>query len=82
MRAMIAPGITSIIIFASMCFAPFAGGLVDRIGRRGSLMLLGALLMIPCYLVLGFTMLPPWMPMVLLGAAFVLVPAAMWPAVL
>ena len=76
-----AGGTTSIIIFASMCFAPFAGGLVDRIGRRGSLMLLGALLMIPCYLVLGFTMVPPWLPMLLLGAAFVLVPAAMWPAV-
>ena len=76
-----AGGTTSIIIFASMCLAPFAGGLVDRIGRRGSLMLLGALLMIPCYLVLGFTMAPPWLPMLLLGAAFVLVPAAMWPAV-
>lgn len=76
-----AGGTTSIIIFASMCFAPFAGGLVDRIGRRGSLMVLGALLMIPCYLLLGFTMVPPWLPMLFLGAAFVLVPAAMWPAV-
>lgn len=76
-----APGTSSIIIFASMCFAPFAGGLVDKIGRRASLMMLGALLMIPCYLVMGFTMLPPRYPMILLGAAFVLVPAAMWPAV-
>ena len=38
-----------------MCLAPFAGGLVDRIGRRAILMILGALLMIPCYLVLAFT---------------------------
>jgi MFS family permease len=76
-----AGGTTSIIIFASMCFAPFAGGLVDRIGRRASLMLLGSLMMIPCYLVLGFTMVPPYIPMILLGAAFVLVPAAMWPSV-
>jgi MFS family permease len=76
-----APGTTSIIIFASMCLAPFAGGLVDRIGRRASLMMLGAVLMIPCYLVLAFTMLAPRWPMILLGAAFVLVPAAMWPAV-
>ena len=76
-----AGGTTSIIIFASMCFAPFAGGLVDRVGRRATLMLYGALMMIPCYLVLGFTMVPPWLPMILLGAAFVLVPAAMWPAV-
>jgi MFS family permease len=76
-----APGTTSIIIFASMCFAPFAGGMVDRIGRRASLMMLGSLLMIPCYLALGFTMVPPRWPMILLGAAFVLVPAAIWPAV-
>jgi len=76
-----AGGTTSIIIFASMCFAPFAGGLVDRIGRRATMMLFGSLMMIPCYLVLGFTMVPPWLPMILLGAAFVLVPAAMWPAV-
>lgn len=76
-----APGTSSIIIFASMCFAPFAGGLVDRMGRRASLMIFGALLMIPCYLFLGFTSLPPALPMVMLGAAFVLVPAAMWPSV-
>jgi MFS family permease len=76
-----AGGTTSIIIFASMCFAPFAGGLVDRIGKRASLMVLGSLLMIPCYLVLAYTMVPPYLPMILLGAAFVLVPAAMWPSV-
>jgi MFS family permease len=76
-----APGTSSIIIFASMCLAPFAGGLVDRIGRRASLMILGALLMIPCYLLLAFTMVPPRWPMFLLGASFVLVPAAMWPSV-
>jgi len=76
-----AGGTTSIIIFASMCLAAFAGGLVDRVGRRASLMVLGALLMIPCYLTLGFTMVPPYLPMILLGASFVLVPAAMWPSV-
>ena len=76
-----APGTSSIIIFASMCFAPFAGRLVDRIGKRATLMTGGAFLMIPCYLILAFTMIPPRWPMILLGAAFVLVPAAMWPAV-
>ncbi len=76
-----AGGTTSIIIAASMVFAPFAGGLVDRIGRRASLMALGALLMIPSHLVLGFAMVPPYLPMILLGASFVLVPAAIWPSV-
>ncbi len=76
-----APGTSSIIIFASMCFAPFAGGLVDKIGRRASLMILGSLLMIPAHLVMGFSSLTPVIPMIVLGGAFVLVPAAMWPAV-
>ncbi len=76
-----APGTTSIIIFASMCLAPFAGGLVDRAGRRASLMIVGALLMIPAHLMLGFTDLAPRWPMIVLGAAFVLVPAAIWPSV-
>jgi MFS family permease len=76
-----APGITSITIAASMIFAPFAGDLVDRIGKRAALMVVGALLLIPAHLLMGIT---PWNPiplMIMLGAAFVLVPAAMWPSV-
>ncbi len=76
-----AQGTTSIIITASMFFAPFAGNLVDRIGRRASLMILGALFMIPAHLALGLTGVFPAVPMIVLGAAFVLVPAAMWPSV-
>ena len=76
-----APGVSSMIIFASMLLAPFAGGVVDRIGRRGTFMVVGSLLMIPCYLVLAFTAIPPQFAMFLLGASFVLVPATMWPAV-
>lgn len=76
-----AGGTTTIIIAASMFLAPFAGQLVDKIGKRASLMILGSLLIIPSFLVMGYTMIPPRYPMMLLGAAFVLVPAAMWPSV-
>lgn len=76
-----AGGISSIIIFASMVFAPFAGHFVDRIGKRATLMIWGSLIMIPCYLLMGLTDLYPAFPMIALGAAFVLVPAAMWPSV-
>ena len=76
-----APGITAIITFASMVFAPFAGRLVDKIGRRASLMILGSVLMIPAHLLLGITHITPIFSMIILGAAFVLVPAAMWPSV-
>lgn len=64
-----------------MFLAPFAGGLVDRVGRRAALMVLGSLLMVPAHLVMGLTDVPPVFPMILLGAAFVLVPACVWPSV-
>jgi MFS family permease len=64
-----------------MFLAPFAGNLVDRIGRRAGLMVLGSLLMIPAHLMLGLTSIPPAISMMVLGAAFVLVPACIWPCV-
>jgi MFS family permease len=76
-----APGITSIVIFASMVFAPFAGGLVDKLGRRATLMIVGSLILIPSHLIMGLTRIYPAWPMIALGAAFVLVPAAMWPTI-
>ncbi len=74
-------GVTSIIIFASMVLAPFAGRLVDKYGKRATLMIFGSLLMIPAHLLMGLTHMYPVIPMIVLGAAFVLVPAAMWPSV-
>jgi MFS family permease len=76
-----APGITSIVIFASMICAPFAGRLVDKWGRRTTLMIVGALIMIPSHLIMGLTKVYPAYPMIALGVAFVLVPAAMWPSI-
>jgi MFS family permease len=76
-----AQGVTSIIIAASMVLAPFAGNLVDRVGRRASLMVLGSLLIVPAHLLLGLTHFSPVVSMIVLGAAFVLVPACIWPSV-
>jgi MFS family permease len=76
-----AQGTTSIIIAASMLLAPFAGNLVDHVGRRASLMVLGSLLIVPAHLFLGLTRVSPALPMIVLGAAFVLVPACVWPSV-
>jgi MFS family permease len=76
-----AQGVTSIIIAASMVLAPFAGNLVDRVGRRASLMVLGSLLIVPAHLLLGLTHFSPVLSMIVLGAAFVLVPACIWPSV-
>jgi MFS family permease len=76
-----AGGTTTIIIFASMVFAPFFGQLVDKFGKRASVMVVGSILMVPAFLLMAFTMIPPAFPMIVLGAAFVMVPAAMWPSI-
>jgi MFS family permease len=76
-----AGGTTTIIIFASMVFAPFFGQLVDKFGRRATVMVVGSILMVPSFLTMAFTMAPPAIPMIVLGAAFVMVPAAMWPSI-
>lgn len=76
-----APGISSIIIFASMILAPFAGRLVDKYGKRATVMIIGSLIMIPSHALMGLTTINPVYTMFALGAAFVLVPAAMWPAI-
>jgi nitrate/nitrite transporter NarK len=44
-------------------------------------MILGSLILVPCHLLMGLTMVYPAYPMVILGIAFILVPAAMWPSV-
>jgi len=37
--------------------------------------------MVPVYLLLVYSQLPPWVPMAMLGIAFSLIPAVMWPSV-
>jgi MFS family permease len=44
-------------------------------------MILGSLLLIIVHLTFSFTSITPYIPLFLLGVAFSLVPAAMWPSV-
>jgi MFS family permease len=43
-------------------------------------MMFGSLLIVPVYLMLGYTDIPPVIPMAMMGVAFALVPSVMWPA--
>jgi len=67
-------------VFA-MIGTPSFGALVDRIGKRASLMFLGAALLIPVYALIGYTGVSLYVPMAMMGIAFSLIPAVMWPSV-
>jgi len=72
--------IASLLPLGTLLFTPLFGSLVDRKGRAATAMIFGASTLLIVHLVFGFTSLTPYVPMVLLGIAFSLVPAAMWPS--
>jgi MFS family permease len=71
--------INSYIFLAAVFATPAFGLLVDRIGRHGLLLTIGALLLPASFLFLGVNQLV--FGNVLLGISFSLVPAVLWPAV-
>ena len=66
---------------ASMIATPLIGLLVDKIGKRATLMMMGALIMVPVFPLLAYSQVPLPAPVFMLGIAFSLIPAIMWPAV-
>jgi MFS family permease len=72
---------SSVIILASMIGTPLFGIYIDRKGKRASLMILGSLMIVPVYLVMAYAPIDPRWMTAIMGVAFSLVPAAMWPSV-
>jgi MFS family permease len=73
--------LSSMLTLAAMIFTPLFGLLSDFIGKRSLLMMFGSLLIIPVYLLMGYTNINLIIPMSMMGIAFSLVPAIMWPSV-
>jgi MFS family permease len=71
----------SLLPFSAMIATPLFGLLVDRIGKRAWFMMLGSLLLMPVYLMMAYTNISLFAPVSLMGVAFSLIPAVMWPAV-
>jgi MFS family permease len=77
----LAGDISSILPFGTLVFTPVFAYICDYKGKSASLMIYGSLLLISVHLIFAFTSMTPYVPMFILGIAFSLVPAAMWPAV-
>jgi len=71
----------SLLPLFSMIGMPIFGFVVDRVGRRALFMMVGAALLVPPFLLMAHTRLPLELSMAMLGLAFALVPAVLWPAV-
>jgi MFS family permease len=73
--------LVSILTAFTMFGTPAFGLFADKIGKRALLMMLGSLLLIPVYLMMGYTHVSLYVPMAMMGIAFSLIPAVMWPSV-
>lgn len=73
--------LSSLLTLSAMILTPLFGLLSDYIGRRSMLMMFGSLIIIPVYLMMMYTGINLIIPMAMMGLAFSLVPAVMWPSV-
>jgi len=71
----------SVLPLAAMFATPLFGLLVDKVGRRALFMALGSVLLMPVYAMMAYHVTPLWVPVVMMGVAFSLIPAVMWPSV-
>lgn len=80
----IASLMVSLIPFSTMVFTPLFGSMVDSRGKATRFMLLGSLLLLVSHLIIAFapgTQFFGYSGVAILGIAYALVPAAMWPSV-
>ena len=69
-------------VFLAAIFAtPLFGLMVDKIGRRSLAMFIGSLLLLASFPTLLFTNWSLWVTTVMIGIAFSLVPAVIWPSI-
>lgn len=73
--------LNSLLPLAAMVATPLFGLLVDRVGKRAWFMMFGSLLLMPVYLMMAYSNISLYVPVALMGIAFSLIPAVMWPSV-
>jgi MFS family permease len=73
--------LSSMLTLFAMIATPLFGLWVDRVGKRALFMMFGSLLLIPVYLMMAYSQISLYVPMALMGVAFSLIPAVMWPSV-
>ena len=71
----------SLLPLSAMIATPLLGLLSDKIGKRASLMMLASMLLVPVYLLMGYTHISLFIPLCMMGVAFSVIPAVMWPSV-
>jgi MFS family permease len=73
--------LSSMLTLFAMIATPLFGLVADKVGKRSLMMMFGSILIIPVYLMMAYLDISLYIPMAMMGVAFSLVPAVMWPSV-
>ncbi|MCC6548510.1 MAG: MFS transporter [Ignavibacteriaceae bacterium] len=73
--------LNSVLPLSAMFATPLFGLLVDKVGKRSIFMMIGSLFLMPVFFIMSYTSLPLYIPVAMMGVAFSLIPAVMWPSV-
>jgi MFS family permease len=71
----------SLLPFSAMIATPLFGLLADKIGKRAFFMMFASILLMPVYLLMAYSNVSLYVPVCMMGIAFSLIPAIMWPSV-
>jgi len=71
----------SVLPLAAMFATPLFGLMVDKVGKRALFMVFGSFLIMPVFVMMAYHLTPLWVPVAMMGIAFSLIPAVMWPSV-
>ncbi|KAJ3397660.1 hypothetical protein HDU92_005402 [Lobulomyces angularis] len=73
--------VMSIPDIVSAVGSPICGFLVDKVGKRVSMLIISSILVLATHVLLCFTSLSPMFSMTLMGLSFTIFPSAVWPCV-
>jgi MFS family permease len=71
----------SLLPLSAMIATPLFGLLADKLGKRALFMMFASILLMPVYLMMGYSNVSLYVPVCMMGVAFSLIPAVMWPSV-
>lgn len=77
----VANSVNSIVYIISAFASPILGLVVDKTGRNLLWVFVSVFLTLVCHILIGFTFISPWVPMILMGFTYSLLACGLWPMV-
>lgn len=76
-----ANSVDGIVYIISAFASPILGLVVDKTGRNLLWVFIAVFLTLVCHVLVGFTFISPWIPMVIMGLTYSLLACGLWPMV-